>query len=388
MERSEENAFALIRSRPFYAGGGHSAQLLNTATTFRPPEQLRSGLALCGDAGLLRALNSWLHQIEGTGAWAPWTFLGIFIAASFLLIWRLEAMSDGGFDGTVLGTLIMPYCSGIGNLIFAVLLARRGGHGEEVMTNALVNNVTNLTLLIGLPAIFWQAKQKAKAKEAKPAKGGGPPVAELHRLSTLLTLTAVLFFTGAVWALGRDGQINFNEGLVLVGLFLFWQCFHVFEVLKTRARGNKTRGLRLLVNLGLLAVGAYASYVSINWLVAWLEKTNVGFINPKHLGWLSGWLMVLPNAILALYYGWRRKPEVVYTSQVGDGHICIPLCVGLFALLHPLKLPELFLTGVYVLTGATALHLFCVGFWGRLPRFADFVLVAAYGYFLKAGLLG
>ena len=332
-------------------------------------------------------MNSWLHQIESTGPAAPWLFLAIFVAASILIIWRLEAMSDGGFDGTVLGTLIMPYCSGIGNLIFAVLMARKDGSGGEVMTNALVNNVTNLTLLIGLPALLWQAREKAKAKETKPAKSGGPPAAELHRLSMLLTLTAVLFFTGAVWALGRDGQINFNEGLVLVGLFLFWQCFHVYEVLKSKARGNKTRGLRLIVNLLLLSVGAYASFVSIDWLVKWLEHANVGFLSVKNLGWLSGWLMVLPNALLALYYGWRRKPEVVYTSQVGDGHICIPLCIGLFALFHPLKVPAVFLDGVYLLAGATALHLLCVGLFGKLPRLAGFALVAAYGYFLKMGLL-
>ena len=332
-------------------------------------------------------MNSWLHQIESTGPAAPWLFLAIFVAASILIIWRLEAMSDGGFDGTVLGTLIMPYCSGIGNLIFAVLMARKDGSGGEVMTNALVNNVTNLTLLIGLPALLWQAREKAKAKETKPAKSGGPPAAELHRLSMLLTLTAVLFFTGAVWALGRDGQINFNEGLVLVGLFLFWQCFHVYEVLKSKARGNKTRGLRLIVNLLLLSVGAYASFVSIDWLVKWLEHANVGFLSVKNLGWLSGWLMVLPNALLALYYGWRRKPEVVYTSQVGDGHICIPLCIGLFALFHPLKLPNVFFNGVYLLAGATALHLLCVGLFGKLPRLAGFALVVAYGYFLKMGLL-
>lgn len=332
-------------------------------------------------------MNSWLHQIESTGPAAPWLFLAIFVAASILIIWRLEAMSDGGFDGTVLGTLIMPYCSGIGNLIFAVLMARKGGPGGEVMTNAVVNNVTNLTLLIGLPALLWQAKEKTKAKESKPAKAAGPPAAELHRLSMLLTLTAVLFFTGAVWALGRDGQINFNEGLVLVGLFLFWQCFHVYEVLKSKARGNKTRGLRLIVNLLLLGVGAYASFVSIDWLVKWLEHANVGFLSVKNLGWLSGWLMVLPNALLALYYGWRRQPEVVYTSQVGDGHICIPLCIGLFALFHPLKVPAVFLDGVYLLAGATALHLLCVGLFGKLPRLAGFALVAAYGYFLKMGLL-
>src|SRR6267143_6213544 len=94
--------------------------------------------------------------MESHGAATPGLFLGLFIAASALMIWRLEAMSAGGFEGTVLGTLVMPYCSGIGNLIFAFVLGRKGGPGSEVMTNALVNNVTNMTLLIGLPAIFWK----------------------------------------------------------------------------------------------------------------------------------------------------------------------------------------------------------------------------------------
>jgi cation:H+ antiporter len=46
------------------------------------------------------------------------------------------------------------------------------------------------------------------------------------------------------------------------------------------------------------------------------------------LGWLSGWVMALPNAVLAFYYGCRKQPEVVYTSQVGDAHVSIPLCIG------------------------------------------------------------
>src|SRR5438128_3479664 len=93
--------------------------------------------------------------MESTGAWAPWLFLGLFIAASFLMIWRLEAMSERGFEGTVLGTLVMPYCSGIGNLIFAFIYGRNGYDGAEVATNNLVNNVTNMTLVLALPAIFW-----------------------------------------------------------------------------------------------------------------------------------------------------------------------------------------------------------------------------------------
>ncbi len=295
-------------------------------------------------------------------------------------------MSDGGFEGTVLGTLIMPYCSGIGNLIFAFLLAHKSGPGAELMTNALVNNVTNLTLLIGLPAIFWSAKPKTPAAlKRKPKKADAKPAAQLHRLSVMLTLTAVLFFTGAVYALARDGRLTFNDGLVLVGLFLFWQCFHVFEVLKANVRQGKSLGWKLPWNLALLGMAGYASYVSIDWLVTWLGKINDGFISAKNLGWLSGWLMVLPNAILALYYGWRGKLEVVYTSQVGDGHICLPLCVGIFALFHPLKLPEFFLTGVYVITGATVIHLIFVGALGRLPRLAGLALVVAYGFFLQQG---
>ena len=93
--------------------------------------------------------------MESTGAWAPWCFLGLFIAASFLMIWRLEAMTQSGVEGTVLGTLVMPYCSGMGNLIFAFVLGAKGGPGAEVVTNSLVNNITNMTLLIGLPTIFW-----------------------------------------------------------------------------------------------------------------------------------------------------------------------------------------------------------------------------------------
>jgi len=91
--------------------------------------------------------------------------------------------------------------------------------------------------------------------------------------------------------------------------------------------------------------------------------------------------------MLALYYGWRRKLEVVYSSQVGDGHICIPLCLGLYALFQPLTLPPIFLTGVYLLAGATGVHLLFIGTMGKLPRGAGFALVAAYGYFLKIGLL-
>jgi cation:H+ antiporter len=333
------------------------------------------------------------HIIEATGAYAPWLFLALFIAASFLMIWRLEVMSGRGFEGTVLGTLVMPYCSGLGNLIFAFILGRSGGNGQDVMTNSLVNNVTNMTLVLGVPAIIWGIRVLPVKKNGKdgssPKKGNAAgKTHELNRLSLLLTLTAVAFFTGAVWMLGRDGKINFNDGVVLIGLFLFWQCFHVFDVLKHNVRQGKSLGWTLPLDLALLGVGAYGIYLSTDWLVNWVSSIHTGFISKQYLGWLSGWLMVLPNALLALYYGWRGQPETVYASQVGDSHVSIPLCVGIFALYQPITISKFFDTSVGILLGATLVHFLCVALFGRLPRIVGYLLIGVYGVYLFKGLSG
>ena len=326
------------------------------------------------------AITQW---IQSTGVLAPWLCLLLFLAGSFVMIWRLESMGDAGVEGTVLGTLVMPYCSGLGNLIFAYVLARSGGDSREVMTNCLVNNVTNMTLLIGLPALCWSLSLEPK-KTAKKSKAGAD-THRVNRLSLLLTMIAVLFFTGATWALGRDGKIEFADGLVLVGLFLFWQTFHVFEVLKANVRQKRSFRFMLLIDVALLLAGAYTVYFSIDWLVNWVQSLRTGFISSENLGWLSGWLMVLPNALLALYYAAKRRAEVVYTSQIGDGHICIPLCIGIFALFRPIPTPDFFQLGVWILLGAIAVHFFFIGVVGKLPRAIGALLLVGYGVFVWKG---
>jgi cation:H+ antiporter len=142
----------------------------------------------------------------------------------------------------------------------------------------------------------------------------------------------------------------------------------------------------LPIDLAVLAIGAYAIYLSTDWLVDWLSHIHSGFISAKHLGWLSGWLDVLPNALLAFYYGWRGNPEVVYTSQVGDGHISIPLCIGIYALYRPVQLPPFFQTAMCILLAAAAVHFLFIAIFGRLPRLVGWLLTAAYIVFLWKGL--
>jgi cation:H+ antiporter len=335
--------------------------------------------------------------IDALGITSVWTYLGLFLIASLLMIWRLEALLKHGLEGTALGTLVMPYCSGLGNLLFVGIVAAHRVPAQEVLTNCLVNNVTNLTLVLGLPTLFWglslhapkraaAAATRKKKKSPSPASGGGDTERQLTKLSLLLTLAAVIFFSAVTWALAGDGKLDARDGLVLIALFLFWQCFQVFDVLKHNVRQRHSFGLLFYFDLGVVLLGAYGLYVSIDWLVAWLSAQKGGWINASHLGWLSGWLMVVPNALLAFYYAARRRADIAFASQVGDGHICIPLCLGVAALLTPLKVPPFFATGLAILVSAAIVHAVCVWLADGLPRWMGWILLLAYGGFLAAGL--
>ena len=330
--------------------------------------------------------------IDAFGLTSVWTYLALFLVASLLMMWPLEALLDHGLEGTALGTLVMPYCSGLGNLIFVGLIASRHGPGQEILTNSLVNNVTNLTLLLGLPALCWGLPTGGGPDPAKPARrrpanpATAPAEPAITRLSPLLTITAVLFFSGVTWALAGDGRLDRRDGATLIALFLFWQCVQVYDVLKHNVRRQRSFGPRFYLDLLFVLFGAFFLYVSIDWLVTWLEAQQGGFIHAGNLGWLSGWLMVLPNALLAFFYAARRRADIVYTSQFGDGHICIPLAVGIGALLQPCPVPEFFATGMIILIGAAVVHGVSVLATGGLPRRMGWPLLAAYGWFLASGL--
>lgn len=316
----------------------------------------------------------------------PGFSLLLFAVSSFLMIWRLGVLERKGLEGTVLGTVIMPYASGFSNLAFAYVMGRSGGNGSLILENCLVNNVTNLTLLIGLPALIWPLTifpEKAKAGFDRVASKSH----RLNYLSLLLTLLALLFFTGVLWALARDGKLDFGDGLVLVGVFLFWQIFHIFDVLKHNVYRGQSLKLSVIWDICLVIIGGLGVYQAIEGLVAWIPRTGTGPLVFANLGWLSGLLMVLPNALLALYYAHARRADIVFSSQIGDGHICIPMCIGLFALFAPISIPSYFHLGIVIIISAGLLHLIFVAIWGRLPRVVGLGCVIAYGYFLYKGII-
>jgi cation:H+ antiporter len=176
--------------------------------------------------------------------------------------------------------------------------------------------------------------------------------------------------------------------MMLAGIFLFWQAFHLYDVSKTNLRQRRTFTWRMGSDIALIFLAGYAIYISIDTLVAWvLAQDRHPWLNLTTLGWVSGFLMVLPNALLAFYYSLTCRPDVVYSSQVGDGHICIPMCLGIYALFQGVVVPASAHLGVWILLGAISLHLLVVGSVGRLSRPLGALLVTAYGIFLYQGLL-
>jgi cation:H+ antiporter len=317
----------------------------------------------------------------------PLVLLAGFVAASFLMIWRLHAIESKGFEGTILGTLIMPYCSGFANLAFVFVVSRGSGNGQLIIENSLVNNVTNLTLILGLTAVFFAAAQSKAAGNKEGTKSGKQAdLYRLYRLDLLLTLVAMFLFAGALWSLAKDGVLDFYDGLVLVGLFFFWQILHVFEVLKNNVRKKQSIHWSIVIDLLLIGVCAYAIYLSVDYLVRWVETSESPYFSVANLGWLSGAIMVIPNAFLALYYAYAGRQDIVVSSQVGDGHICIPLCIGLFALSERIAVPDFLQWGVWIILGAGALHFLSILIWTRVPRIVGFLLLGGYGLFLYKGL--
>ncbi len=317
----------------------------------------------------------------------PLSLLLMFALANALMIWRLHAMESKGFEGTVLGTLIMPYCSGFANLMFALVMSQSAANGGAVIENSLVNNVTNLTLILGLTALLGAAalpKDKAGPKQKKQQQA---EFARINRLNLLFTLIALFLFTGTLWALGNDGELNFYDGLILVGLFVFWQILHVFEVLKDNIRKNRSTHWTIVIDLALIGLAAYGIYYAVDHLVAWISTADNPVFSYAKIGWISGILMVLPNAFIALYYAHLGRHDIVVSSQIGDGHICIPMCIGLFALFNPIQLPATFQLGTYLILGAGLVHFLAIAILGRIPRAVGGALIAAYGYFMYAGLI-
>lgn len=277
----------------------------------------------------------------------------------------------------MLAKLLMPYFSGLGNLVFVWVVLYRNGPAEELAINAWTNNLTNLCLLLALPALTVGLNLNAKSRTKQAQRESN-----INRLSLALSLVAMILFSLTVWVLGQDGEIDRFDGFSLVGLFACWQCFHIFERLKENTGKNSGWHPMLVLDVLIILVASFGTLLAVDGIVDAIMEQEDGFFSGNQLGLLTGWLMVLPNAALAFYYARSLRDNAIYRTQVSDGHICIPLCIGLFAIFKPMPLPLFFQNGLLFISAVALVHLLCVALLRRLPKLVATGLITAYAYAL------
>jgi len=96
------------------------------SATFDAPLRLRRRAGRYALGFPAADLNPVAESLDILGLASPWTYVSLFLAASLLMLWRFEALLRSGLEGTAVGTLVMPYCSGLGNLLLVAIVARRG----------------------------------------------------------------------------------------------------------------------------------------------------------------------------------------------------------------------------------------------------------------------
>jgi len=325
----------------------------------------------------------------------PFHYLVIFCLVQYVLINRLNSLENRGFEGTEIGTLVMPYCSGVANIIFVYVVAESSLSGVAIIENCVVNNVTNLTFILGMTTFIYpitivsRSIQKSKSVKKRLLNQRKVIKTKIDQVNLTATTVTLLFFTCVLWALSKDRVLNEMDGLVLLSMFLFFQVHQVLDARKKGLRINRNVITKkyLLVNFMILAMCAYISYLALDELTGWFSQFSEAHFDKNYLGWVSGVLMVIPNALLAVYYAKIDKGEIAYSSQIGDCHICIPLCIALFTFYRDIHIPDFFNTGIMILMLAGVLHLLLIFFRGRLTRPVGLLLITGYIYFLYTGLI-
>jgi len=203
---------------------------------------------------------------------------------------------------------------------------------KEVLTNCLVNNFTNLTLILVLPALLW-----GLALVPSPAAGARRPTEPVQqsrwlmlnpdrRLSVLLTLVAVLLLHRATWVLGEDGRLDRQDGFILIGSLPSGSAFSLRRPQAQRPAAHFVQRAFLPRRRIVLVSPTEFMSASTGWSPGSRSNT-AALIERHHLGWLSGWLMSCPRAA-RLLLGLETPPRHRPTARRSATEHRIPLLPG------------------------------------------------------------
>lgn len=235
----------------------------------------------------------------------------------------------------LVGLLLLPLITGLPNLFVSIGSVLRG-FPELVYLNNVGNTIGNLTIALGLTALF--GKQFIIKNVALVRRD-----AFFLIISTLVTVLLM-----------ADGFLSSLDGLVLILVFGFYIInLHREETKKVKPSEISVFKPSLFIFVALIVMffGAVLIADGAKTLVdlTGLSKTFVGVI-------LVGLALILPETSVMLLASKRGKLGLSFGNLVGDTLISVPFIVGLIAIFYPLAVDAV--TIMLVLPIVSALVIF------------------------------
>ncbi|MGK0272666.1 MAG: cation:H+ antiporter [Cocleimonas sp.] len=317
------------------------------------------------------------------------TFTAAILVGLFLLIWSADRFIEGasniarilGISPLIVGMLIIGFGTSAPEMIVSATAAFKGNPSLGI-GNALGSNITNITLVLGITAIFFVLPVHSRL---------------LKQEIPLVLSTAVL-----AWLLMADGFFSRFDGIVLIivmFLVLLWMVYsatkdrHIHDPLvdETLVELPDEMPLKksifwtifgliiLLVSSNLLVYGAsnIASVLGVSDLVIGLTIVAIG--------------TSLPELAATISSARKGETDLAVGNIVGSNLFNTLAVLPIPALIKPLEIPAGVLDrDIWVMLAATVvLIIFCFGISKKsrykLTRFKGLLLLG--GFLAYQGLL-
>lgn len=313
------------------------------------------------------------------------TFIAAILVGLFLLIWSADRFIEGassvartlGISPLIIGMLVIGFGTSAPEMIVSATAAFKGNPGLGI-GNALGSNITNITLVLGLTAIFFVLPVHSRL---------------LKQEIPLVLSTAIL-----AWLLMADGFFSRFDSIILIIVMVIVLAWMMYSATKDRKTHDPlvdetTDGLTdqmpmkqsifwtilglllLLISSNLLVYGAsnIASIMGVSDLVIGLTIVAIG--------------TSLPELAATISSARKGETDLAVGNIVGSNLFNTLTVLPIPALIQPLKIPgDVLNRDIWVMLAATVILLvFCFGLSSKsrykITRLKGvFLLLAFFAY--------
>lgn len=272
-----------------------------------------------------------------------------------------------GIPQIIIGLTIVALGTSAPEAAISISAALKGS-GDLTIGNVLGSNILNILVILGATAIITPlAVQKTTYRYEIPFVVG---------ITLLLT-----FF-------GRDGEVGFVDGLILLGLLIAFLVYLLLmaksgaitmdEEERDRTASLGRLGVLTLLGAGLIVIGSDVTVESATALaqIFGLSDRLIG-LTVVAIG------TSLPELITSITAGLKGKADIAIGNIIGSNIFNVLFVVGAAAVITPITFAWQFFTDGLVATAIVVLLWFFIWKDNLLKRYAGGILLCCYaGYFM------